>query len=117
MYLLYLIVGFFAFLGVVLFIKEIVLSFLLVKDTCCSAHLLIVIKNSSKNQIEFETKIALSRLRWYNRKGYKNLYVVGSGLTDENFKICEAICKRFDVDLMDVTELSETLKKEGGIYE
>ena len=101
----------------ILFIKTFALSFLSIENTCCSTSLILIINNSCKNRIEFETKIALLRLRWYNIKKYDNVYIVSCGLSDENFKFCEEICRKSDVELMKIEEFSQMLLKTGCAYE
>ena len=117
MYLLYYFLGFFAIFGIILVIKAVVMAFLRVNDTCCSTNILLIIKNSYKNHIEFETKIALLRLRWYNISRYDNVYVVGCGLSEENFRICKEICRKSDVELLEIKEFSEMLMETGVDHE
>ena len=117
MYLFFIILGFFAILGIILSIKGLITEFLRIKDQCCSTSLLLTINNSSKNQIEFETKIALSRLRWYNIKKYDNLYIVASGLSRENFLLCEELCSRYDVKLLDEKEFLRQICVTENAYE
>ena len=107
MYLFYFLLGFFAILGFILFIKGLVTAFLRIKDSSCSTNLLLKINNSSRNRIEFETKIALSRLRWYNIKKYDNIYIIACGLTKENFLICKELCSRYDVKLLEQKDFLE----------
>ena len=97
MYLFYFLLGYFAILGLVLFIKGLVTVFLGVRDSSISTNLLLTINNSSRNQLEIETKIALSRLRWYNINKFDNVYVVACGLSQENFMLCEELCCKYDV--------------------
>ena len=111
MYLLYFLLVFFAVLGLISFIKGLATSFLRVEDTCCSTNLLITINNSQKNCIEFETKIALSRLRWYNIKRFDKVYVVGKKLNDENYRLCSELCNEFDVELLDLEKFSDKISE------
>lgn len=117
MYLFYFLLGFFAILGFILFIKGLVTAFLRINDSSCSTNLLLKINNSSKNQIEFETKIALSRLRWYNINKFDNIYVVACGLSQENFALCEELCNKFDVELLDKKEFLRQISVTENAYE
>ena len=117
MYLFYFLLGYFAILGLVLFIKGLVTVFLGVRDSSISTNLLLTINNSSRNQLEIETKIALSRLRWYNINKFDNVYVVACGLSQENFMLCEELCSKYDVELLDEKEFLRQIGVMEGAYE
>ena len=117
MYLFYFLLGYFAILGLVLFIKGLVTVFLGVRDSSISTNLLLTINNSSRNQLEIETKIALSRLRWYNINKFDNVYVVACGLSQENFMLCEELCSKYDVELLDEKEFLRQICVTENAYE
>lgn len=117
MYLFYFLLGYFAILGLVLFIKGLVTVFLGVRDSSISTNLLLTINNSSRNQLEIETKIALSRLRWYNINKFDNVYVVACGLSQENFMLCEELCSKYDAKLLDEKEFLRQIGVMEGAYE
>lgn len=117
MYLFYFLLGYFAILGLVLFIKGLVTAFLGVKDSSISTNLLLTINNSSRNQLEIETKIALSRLRWYNINKFDKAYVIGCGLSQENFMLCEELCSKYDVELLDEKEFLRQIGVTENAYE
>ena len=91
--------------------------FLGVRDSSISTNLLLTINNSSRNQLEIETKIALSRLRWYNINKFDNVYVVACGLSQENFMLCEELCSKYDVELLDEKEFLRQIGVMEGAYE
>ncbi len=113
MYFFYIIVSFFALIGVFFTVKEIAISFLRIKENSYSTNLLITIKDDKSGDIDLETKIALSRLKWYNIKRYDNVFIVGCGLSLESFKVCEDHCRNADIKLMDKSEFSKIINSVG----
>ncbi len=117
MFMLYLIIGFFSIIGVIFVVKGIVVSFLRLNNACCTTNLLLTITDYQNNDLELETKIALSRLKWYNIKRYDNVYIVGCGLTAEKFKLCEDHCRNTDIKLLSYSEFSEIINDVGNAYD
>ncbi len=115
MVIIYIISVFLAFIGLVSVIRGMCVAFFKMKNNCYTTNLLLTIKNDDKIcDIELETKIALSRLRWYNNSIYDNIYVVGCNLCESNFKKCIEYCKNYDVELLKYDDL---IKKIGNGYE
>lgn len=77
----------------------------------------MTICDREKNDIDLETKIALSRLRWYNVKRYDNVYIVGCGLTEEKFKLCKDHCRNTDIELLSYDEFSRIINDVGCAYD
>jgi len=116
MYLLFIFVGFMAIIGLIAFIKTLILSFLSIDEACCSTNLFIKINNSEKSCFDLETEIALSRLRWYNKRKYDNIYVVGLNLSEEKVCFCRDLCHKYDVKLLDFNQFTEIIEKSGTAY-
>ena len=115
MFIIYVISVLLAFIGLVNVIRGMCITFFKTKNNCFSCDLVLTIKEENKTcDIELETKIALSRLRWYNTSIYDNIYVVGCDLCENNFKKCIDNCKNYDVELLKYEDL---IKKIGNGYE
>ena len=89
-----------ALIGTICIIKNAYLSFLKLKNQSFKTQLVLTINRNENSDLDLETKIALSRLRWYNINNYDKVYVVGCNLSNELFENYKIQCLKYDIKLL-----------------
>ena len=108
MFFLYIILIAFALFGLLMLMQYIFLHFLRIKSSGCKNYQVLCISEPPAGDIEFETRLALSRLEWIDKSCYDGILITDCGLSDVNRNICRAICEKSGFNMISIDNLKQT---------
>lgn len=108
MELLFIIIICFFIVGLSLSLKNLIIWFLNTNNDSIKEKIIISIKSIKDSDIEIETNLIISRLKWGN---YKNIYFIDCGLELEDYNKCKSLLNNAGFKLYKQEEILNIIRE------